>query len=68
MTVVGLEHQAPDKIAKAIEKLEAEANGTSTSTRRRRGSSLKQLTAKGMEAERNRDGQYNLNQSDPVPR
>jgi low affinity Fe/Cu permease len=33
--VVGLEHAAPDKIAKAVEKLEAEANGTRTSTRKR---------------------------------
>ena len=37
--VVGLEHEAPDKIAKAVEKLEAEANGTRTSTRRSRGGS-----------------------------
>jgi low affinity Fe/Cu permease len=34
--VVGLEHEAPDKIAKAVEKLEAEANGTQTSARNRR--------------------------------
>ena len=37
--VVGLEHEAPDKIAKAVAKLEAEAKGTPASTRRRRSTS-----------------------------
>ena len=35
--VVGLEHEAPDKIAKVVKKLEAEAIAAQPSARRRRG-------------------------------